>query len=634
MAKKSTGYAVSEAVEQYEEALAGVSDNHDRFREDIEFGREGIQWDPKIAKARAAEGRPCLTINKLPAFIRQVVNDSRQNKPAIKISPVDGGADVETAEVISSLIRAVERNSNADVAYDTAIDNAVSGGFGFFRIGIDYANEDSFDLEARIERIPNPLSVVWDPSSTRFDAADWGFAFVTDDLTRAEFKARFGDADQVSFDVGDDQTSTGNDTREETIRIAEHWTRSEKKRALILFERPDGSRVSLREDALPQLGRDMLVAGGLDTQAVSDDDAAAVFVALAGLTEIKRREATYFEVKRRILSGADVLREEDWPGSTIPICPVWGEEVFYDGRRHFRSMIRDARDPQAMFNYWRTTTTELVALAPRAPWVLGEQALPNNPTERLKWATANTQNHPYLLYGGGAAPQRQPFSGVPAGALQEAMSASDDIKAITGIYDASLGARSNETSGRAILARQRESDNSNFHFLDNLSRAIQYAGRVLVEIIPSVYGPRETIRIIGDDMADKVVRLTQHSQDVNSAPGPDGGPRLYNLSVGRYDVTVSTGPSYATQREETREVLLELMRTSPDLVKVAADVFLENLDFKDADKIAHRLRALLPQPVQVAEGIAPPPVQQPQPAGTIPGTPQGQAGLPGQPPVQ
>jgi hypothetical protein len=301
---------------------------------------------------------------------------------------------------------------------------------------------------------------------------------------------------------------------------------------------------------------------------------------------------------------------------------VWGEEVFLDGRRHFRSMVHDAKDPQRMFNFWRSASTELVALAPRAPWVGPKGFVPKG--QEGKWQTANTRSYGYLEYEGQIPPQRQPFAGVPAGALQEALNASDDIKAITGIYDASLGQRSNETSGRAILARKAESDNANFHFIDNLGRAIKYAGRCLVEIIPSVYGPRQTVRILGEDMAEKVIGLT-HQDGGSSQPGLDGEQRLYNLAVGKYDVAVSTGPSYATQREESREVLLEIMRQVPDAAALIGDIVVEHLDFVGADKVAERLRMMLPPQMQQGGGMP-----QGMPGQPMPGQP---APMPGGPPT-
>lgn len=579
---------VSDALDRFRVSQDASAMVRDQARLDFDFSRLGNQWPEAVRKQREAEGRPCLTINRLPGFIRQVVNDARQNKPAISVHPVDNGADKQTAEVIGGLIRAIERASNASIAYDTALEHAVTGGFGFFRVSMDYAHAESFDMEARIERVPSPFGVHWDPSTTGFDSSDWEFAFVSDVLTTQDFKKRYPKAAPVSFNG--DAGATGRELLDEgQVRIAEYWLRAQKERKLLLLS--DGSVI--RADDLdkpvqtpigPVLRRDL--------------------IAMSGVQVVRERDAVFHEVTRRVLNGAEVLEETPWPGSVIPICPVWGEEVFYEGRRHLRSLIRDARDPQLMFNYWRSASTELVALAPKAPFLVQEGAIP--PEERAKWMSANTRSHAYLTFRGNMMPQRQPFAGVPAGALQEALNAADDMKAVIGIYDAALGARSNETSGRAILARQRESDVATFHFIDNLARAITACGKILVEIIPAIYSERQAIQILGQDEAEKVVNLTQQEGVPPSEGDPDG--RLYNLSVGRYDVSVQTGPSYATQREETRVAMMEIMQQQPGAALVLGDILMQSMDFPQAEEAVKRVKLM--QAIELAKAGLPPTVDE------------------------
>lgn len=631
MAKKeSSEPIIQEALERFQESQEGDDFNRSAYEEDVKFSRLGDQWtiNGKDYKAeRLKEGRPALTINKLPSFIRQVVNESRQSKPAIKVSPVDNGADVATADVITGLIRSIERGSSADVAYDTAIEHAVTGGVGYFRIGIEYSHPDSFDMECVIKRIPNPLMVHRDVDSMEFDASDWNYGFISQFYTEDEFEKAFPDADPVSFNAGSGNDLMSSWIEDEKIRVAEYWLREQKQRDLILFKGASEIR-PIREDQLPLLAKAAAEAGGIDVSGIKDDELVQFWIQTMGLEEVRRRTVDYYEVTRRLINGQEVLKEEPWPGSMIPICPVYGDEVVIDGRRHLRSLTRDARDAQSMFNFWRSASTELVALAPRAPWIGPEGFVPEGKEDL--WQTANTRSHAYLEYNpaAGGAPQRQPFAGVPGGALQEALNASDDMKAIIGIYDSSLGARSNETSGRAIMARQREADVSNFHFLDNLSRAIRYAGQILVEVIPSVYSARQTIRILGEDQTEKVIKLTQ--EDGGGVINPETGDReLYNLSVGHYDVTVSTGPSYATQREETREVLMELMRQVPGSAEFIGDIFLKYMDFQGADEVAKRLNMLLQ-----AKGMVPGAGMPGGVPGQSPAMMGQQPGLPPQPPMQ
>jgi len=599
-----------EARERLAESEAESAEIRESALYDIRFARLAQQWPDDIAAQRKREGRPCLVVNRLPTFIRQVVNDARQNKPSIQVLAVDGDADYDTAQVIGGLIRAIERQSQATIAYDTAIEHAVTCGMGFFRITSDYAGPDSFDMELRIERVANPLSVYWDTASTAFDASDWDYAFVVSTLAKASFRARYPKAAAVDFDA-DEAAATSEDASAMRVRVAEYWERVEKRRRMVRLT--DG-RVMRADELDAPYALDVGITVPLR-------DALAV----QGIVVNSEREATYYSVIRRVLSGADVLEETEWPGSTIPIVPVWGEEVMHGGKRYFRSLVRDAIGPQQMLNFWRSAETELVALAPRAPWLVPLGAIP--PHEADKWKTANTRSHAYLEYdpNAGPMPQRIPFAGVPAGALQAALTAADDIKSVTGIYDASLGARGNETTGRAILARQRQSDQSTFHFLDNLARAIEYAGRCLIEAIPAFYGPRQTIRILGEDEMPRVVRVTQEQGTMPTAANPEG--RIYNLSVGRYDVAVRVGPSYATQREQSAQAMMELIRVYPPAAPVLGDLLVKAMDWPGADEAARRIQMLQRMEMQRA-GFVPPP-QPGVPA--VAGAPSAPAPVPGAP---
>jgi hypothetical protein len=590
---------VKDALRKFTASQEGSDHNRDDYYSDTVFARMAEQWPDAVKKQRVQEGRPHLVINKLPSLIRSIVNEARQNRPGIKVSPVDNDADEATAEVIGGLVRSIERQSNSQIAYTTAIDNSVTGGMGFFRIDIDYVHDQTFDMEALIKRIPNALTVHYDTTSTEFDSSDWDYAFISDMLSRDEFKRRFPEASETPFesdtrDVSSDHWISTNDE----IRVAEYFKREAKTRKLLQFRYVNQQTGqfdirNINEVDLPKIARESLLAGGM-TVDNNNDDAVNAFIEAIDAELVNDRMVEYHEVTKHLLNGVEELDDaDDWPGQTIPICPVWGDEVFIDGRRHFRSLIRDVKDSQQMYNFWRSATTELVALAPKAPWVGPKGFVPKG--QESKWASANTRSHAFLEYDPSvAAPERQTFAGVPAGALQEALNASDDMKAITGIYDSSVGARSNEVSGKAILARERQGDVSNYHFIDNLSRAIQSCGQILVEIIPHVYGERDSIRILGLDQKEKVVKLAQQG-------GGQRDGKLYDLSVGKYDVTVSTGPSFGTQREETKETLIELMRQVPDAAPYIGDMLLNHMDFVGADKLSKRLSKLLPPEIQAME---------------------------------
>ena len=555
-----------EALEAFDRAAENENQDRADGIDDIRFARLAEQWPADIRREREKSNRPCLTINKLPTFARQIINEGRQNRPSIKVRPADSAGDPATAQILSGLIRNIEQNSGADIAYDTGLEGAVYNGFGYWRVGIKYAADDAFDVDLEIQRISNPFTVYRDPKSTAADSSDWNTAFVTELVDRDDFEAEYKGADGAEW-AGEYDSLKAPWRDGDQVRLAEWWRRT------------------------TEAGEIVKLSNGLLLDGKVYQKQAGLFQAV-GITVEGARRTQRQTVTQYIMSGAEVLKTTKWPGRFIPIIPVYGDEVNIEGKRHFRSMVRDAKDTQRMFNYWRTTATELVALAPKAPWV-GPKGFAKSSAG--KWATANTENHSYLEYDvvpNAAPPQRQPFAGVPAGALQEAMNASDDMKAILGMYDASLGARSNETSGVAITARQREGDTSNFHFLDNQSRAIKHTGRILIDLIPHVYSGPRMVRVLGPDDSVQTVPVNQQVQMPNGAPG------VYDLTAGKYDLIVDAGPSYATKRLEAANQMSEFLRSMPQAAPLIGDLIAKNLDWPGADEIANRLRTMLPPQLQ------------------------------------
>lgn len=560
---------LKEAKEAFELCVAQEAENRAAALDDIRFARLGEQWPAEVRKRRELDGRPCLTINRLPAFIRQVVNDARQNRPSIKVHPADDAADPVVAQIYDGLIRNIEYVSDADTAYDTALDCAVTSGLGYFRVNTRYSDDDSFDQDIVIQRVANPFSIFGDPHSTAADSSDWSLAFVVDTMDREQFKARYKGAGAVDWDALGYPGLAAPWLDDDRLMAAEYWTRRPIKRLILALSNGE------------VVGEDVYRANK------------AMFDAAGAVVIGRPREAVSYEVKQHLLTGAEVIETVDWAGKYIPIVPVYGDEVNVEGRRQLRSLVRDAKDPQRMFNYWRTTSTELVALAPRAPFIGPKGAFK---TDADKWATANVENHAYIEFDGPTAPMRQEFGGIPAGALQEAMNASDDIKSILGLYDASMGAPSNETSGRAILARMREGDVSTFHFVDNLSRAIRHAGRILIDLIPKVYSEPRILRVLGPGGEPSTVAVNQPGQPQMGASDPN--LPLYDLAAGKYDLTVEAGPSFTTRREEAANQMIQLIQAFPAAAPVLGDLLAKNLDWPGADEIAQRLKTLLPPQLQ------------------------------------
>lgn len=584
---------LAEAKTAFERARDIDSENRILQEEDLRFVWLREQWPQEVINKRRLEGRPCLTLDKTQAFVRQVVNDARMNKPQIKVKPVDSGSDPDTAEIIAGLIRNIEYASDSDVAYDTAMRDSVSSGRGYFKINTKYATDDTFDQDIVFERVADPLTIWGDPASTAADSSDWNEAWEIEPMTKEQYEKAYPGEEVVSWSECEGMDDPWWDG--DRVMICRYWTREIVAGEALMVLQAGAMEPEVVEASVYEKNREAFDANGAQVLA--------------------RRPIQRYEVKCHIMSGAQVLETIDWPGSFIPIVPVYGDEVTVDGKRWFSSLIRPAMDAQRNYNYWRSTTTELVALAPKAPFIGPEEAFMGD--DEHKWATANSESWAYIGYKGQTPPQRQPFTGVPAGALQEALNASDDMKATLGIYDASLGARSNETSGRAIMARQREGDVSTFHFIDNLSRAIKHAGRILVDLIPHVYSSARMIRILGPDGDPETVpvapeeqqqimmqRLQQEQEELGETL------KVFDLSRGKYDVAVEAGPSFTTQREEGREALIELCRAFPQAAGPLADLILKMFDFPGAEEAAERIAQITqnqgqgqnqPDPAQMME---------------------------------
>lgn len=565
---------LEQAKEIFDLCIQAEKDNRLEFRDDLHFGRLGEQWPAAVRQQRERDGRPCLTNNLLPAFIRQVVNDARQNKPSISVHPADDTADPETAEIISGLIRNIEVSSNAEVAYDTALDFAVSGGWGYIRVNTAYTSDDTFEQDIVIEAVADPMQIYGDPHSTSADSSDWNHAFVVEMMPRKEFARTYKGKEKIDWENGPYSDISDPWRDGDQIALVQYWCRKEVPREIVALS--DG---------------DVVDAGEYEANKQFFDD--------AQITVVGRREVTSHKVTQYLMTGAEVLKTIEWKGRYIPIIPVYGEDITVDGKRHLRSLIRDAKDAVRQRNYHLSTATEVIALAPKAPFIGPVGAFE---TDALKWQTANSESWAYIEYDGPQAPQRQGFAGVPAGEMQQLLMASDDMKAIMGLHDASLGARSNETSGRAIMARQREGDVSNFHFVDNLSRAIRHTGRVIIDLIPQVYSVPRVIRVMGPDGTpeNKVVNQEHPAEPGDESEGHEIGEalKIYDLRVGKYDLVVKTGPSFTSRREEAATQMVELIRAFPQAAPVIGDLLAKNLDWPGADEVAERLHALLPPQIQ------------------------------------
>ena len=569
---------------RYTSAVSAYSDSREDELDDLRFMAGSPdnqwQWPADVLSTRGSvqgqtiNARSCLTINKLPQHVRQVTNEQRQNRPSGKVIPADDKADIAVAEIFDGMVRHIEYMSDADVAYDTACENQVTYGEGYIRVLTEYCDENSFDQDLRIGRIRNSFSVYMDPMAQDPTGADAEYVFITEDIYKADYERMFPDAAPISSilasGVGDQNLSQW--IADDTIRIAEYFYYKVKNQTLNLYpgnmSHFDGSR--------------------------EDKDMKAM-----GLKPIRSRIVERRQVMWMKTNGYEVLEEREWAGKYIPVVRVIGNEFEVDGQIYISGLVRNAKDAQRMYNYWTSQEAEMLALAPKAPFIgYGGQF----EGYEMQWKTANTTNWPYLEVnpdvtdGMGAVlplPQRAPPPLPQTGLIQAKMGASDDIKSTTGQYDSSLGATSNERSGRAILARERQGDTGTYHYVDNLARAIRHITRQLVDMIPKIYDTERIARIVGLDGEVDMVKINpEQPEPVKEIRDVETGiviEKIYNPSVGKYDVIVTTGPSYMTKRQESMDAMSQILQGNPQLWAVAGDLFVKNMDWPGAQELAARL---------------------------------------------
>ena len=580
--KKSASDILATARSRLDLAVSALSESREDEIDDLKFYAGSPdnhwQWPADVLATRGAvqgqtiNARPCLTINKLPQHVRQVTNDQRQNRPGAKVIPVDDKADVQVADIFNGMIRHIEYISDADVAYDTACENQVSYGEGYLRLLTEYCDDNTFDQDIKIGRVRNSFSVYMDPTIQDPTGADAQYCFITEDITKDEYTRLYPDAAPIttlqSLGVGDQSIS--NWLNEDTIRIADYYYIDYDRTTLNLYP---GNATAF--EGTPE-----------------DKQLRAVY----GKPK-RTRESDRPRVKYCKINGYEILEEREWAGKWIPVIRIVGNEFEVDGRLYVSGLVRNAKDAQRMYNYWVSQEAEMLALAPKAPFIgYGGQF----EGYEDKWKTANTNNWPYLEInpdvtdGQGAVlplPQRAQPPMASSGLLQAKAGASEDIKSTTGQYNASLGMTSNERSGKAILARQREGDVGTYHYGDNLARGVRHVARQLVDLIPKIYDTQRIARIIGEDGETKMVKINpDQPQPVNKIMDEQGIviDKIYNPGVGKYDVVATTGPGYATKRQEALEAMAQLLQGNPQLWAVAGDLFVKNMDWPGAQEMSKR----------------------------------------------
>lgn len=516
-----------------------------KFISDLKFASPDgdEQWDAQIKLQREQAGRPAMSFPRCHVFVQQVSNEARQNKPQIKFSPrLD--ADNDTAEIYEGLARFIQYASDAQVAYETAIEYSAGASFGYYRFLTDYADDEGDDLDLAVVPVLDPLAIYGVLVPSCFNRKVM-YAFVVEDMPKEEFKIAYPDSEVASLSWAEAEKASDGWVGTETVRVAEYWYVEE------------------------------------------------------GKAEKGKRKGKS-KVKFCKTNGMEILKDTatDWPGSTIPIIPVLGKQMIMNGEPHLFSVVRPQKSAQILINYSKSRIAETLSTSPISPFMVAEGQIEGY---EKQWETLNVVQRPFLTYKVVDAagrpippPQRQtfepPIQSLSSFVVQEV----EDMKATTGIFDASLGISKNEVSGQAILRRKQQTELTTMHFMDNLTRSFKKGGDVIAELIPIIYDAPREIEILGEDEAPKVVMINQKHTDAN------GKTSNFDMTKGKYSVVVTTGKAFDTKRMESFDTMQQLVQTAPNMLPMFGDILFKNSDMAGADIVAERFKMMLPPNLQQA----------------------------------
>jgi len=538
-------------------------DNREAAMDDKKFSA-GEQWDPIVLEQR--KGLPCLVINSIPQFTAQLVGDWRESRKAIKVVP-SNDEDVDIASIRGDLIRSIEMASRADRVYDGAFESLVQCGDGAFRVSVEYARDDIFDQDIFLRPIEDALSVTWDRFSVDPTGRDARRVFVNDRIPKNEFKAKWGDipSDPLEEESLMDNLSITDWADANSYQITEYWRLVERQRLIGMFQ--NGKVYQLDDENM----EDIVLANG---------------------PPVKTRVAWCSYAQMHLVTGFAILSGPyEYKLTRLPIVRMSGRVTTVGTRRIRYGLVRFMKDAVRLKNFWRSVAAEQLGYAPKAKWMATESAVEGREEQIRK---AHLSRDPLLIFNDeavfGQNVQNVQPPGVEAALLNEANTNQQDMKDVTGIHDASMGIRSNETSGRAIMARQREGDVANLTFHDNANAALLEAGDVINQLIPQIYDGTRVVRTVGEDEEAKFVQL-------NDPMNPDA----VDMSVGMFDVALSTGTSYSTRRVEAAQAMMDAIQVWPNLMSIAGDLVAKAQDWPGAEKLAARLKKTIP-PQYLEEG--------------------------------
>lgn len=543
------------------------------FRESREDWRfyANRQWDEALKTEREDAGKPCITNNRISTFVRNVDNQIGAMKIAGKVSAVSDATETD-AEHQQGLIRAIQTESHAEIAYGCARKSMIIGGHGYSRVCADYADWKSFDQNLKVERILDPHTVMFDPSAIRPDRIDARYCFVGCKFTPEAAKDKFGeDVDLQAFadtDGGSDWLEDG-----EFVWFVDYYYEELVPRTLVQYVDDYGElQVALFED-VPQ-----------------------------GVQVVKKRDTFQRVIHWEVLNGLKVIKEYEVRGSFIPIAPLYGDEIIIDGQLEFVGLVRYLRDPQRMLNYWESAIAQIIGIAPITPFigygsVIGKYA--------KDWEEMNIKPRPVLRIeaipdgrGGYLPPPTREVNEPPIQAMVAGRTMTEqNLQAVSGLFDPSLGKGQADQSGNAIQALQSQGNLATWNYTDTFNRHVMHVCAIILDQAPFYYDAGRVMQIDGLDGQKKSVYV--HNSDVNKYPQvPDGINHVLDLGKGKYAISIDAGPSSETQRKDNVTFWMQMIQKFPQIMQVAGDLIVGEMDSPQAKAIAERLKIVLPPQVQ------------------------------------
>ena len=550
----------------------------------------GWQWPDNVAQSRASASRVCLTVNITAQHINQIVNQMRQGRPACRILPVDDMSDKKTAEILSGLIRNIQSASNASDAHDIAAEHACVGGEGYWRIITEYESPESFNQVIRIKPCHNPMLVYIDPDSKELDKSDAQWGFVFEEVNREAFKREYPDIDPSNW-INDNRHWVADDT----VRLAEYFYCEFIDDSALLLG--DGSSVleSKLDDGVKRDGMTLV------------REATGEIVRIVKERETQRKQWKWC----KLVGGSDEPVDlKDWVGSYLPIICVVGKELNVNGELVRKGLVRDLKDPARMVNYSYSETVQTLALQNKVPYLASAEAIEGY--ENI-WKSANVDNRAFLPHNAFTkkgtpipAPQRQQAAVMPSAQVQLLQLSTEEMRGVSGQQNSNFGIKSEAASGVGIQRLKSQGELATFHFPDNLARGLKYEATLLIDLIQKIYDTKRVIRIIGLDGKHTQATLDPTHPVAYSEQYLNEGDiaRIFNPTIGEYDVVIDTGPSFQTQRQEAFAAMTDLAGKAPNLMSLAGDIIMRAADFPMAEQLANRLEKALPPGLHEAEGGA------------------------------